>query len=331
MEKVLFIIKRLKNFNFKAMFETAKKVSKKTNRLFIVILIDIIYCGIKYQAGYNDYLEFEFYLLDKKQRETYLTAGINNSIIKKYNKKEYWHILDDKIEFNEKFNKYLNRNWLDLRKASLEEFKTFLESNPIIMVKPIDECGGTGIEKVQLKDIQDVDQEYERLINNGQVLVEEYICQHEQMNKLYSGSVNTLRLFTINIEDAYYLQGVLRIGNGGNVDNFSSGGMYTFIDENGVVMAPAIDKEDNVYNEHPITGQKIIGFKIPDFEKAKQLVCKAAKEINEVGYIGWDVAVTEKGPALIEGNCYPGVFQLRPSFSENKEGILPSYLKYMEI
>ena len=151
------------------------------------------------------------------------------------------------------------------------------------------------------------------------------------MNKLYSGSVNTLRMFTVYTDEGHYLQGILKFGNGGNVDNFSSGGMYTFVNESGVVIAPAIDKKDDIYYEHPATKEKIVGFTVPMFEEAKELVCKAAQEVPEVAYIGWDVAITQHGPVLIEGNCYPGVFQLRPSFSENKTGVLPLYNKYMEI
>lgn len=331
MDKLKFLVKRLGKFNFSNMINTATRISKKIHKPFIFILIDIIYCGLKYQAGYNDYLEFEFYLLNREQRKTYLTAGINNSIIKKYNDKAYWHLLDNKIEFNYKFGKYLNRGWLDLRKAAVEEFKEFAEKNRIMMVKPIDDCGGNGVEKLEIKENTNYNELYDRLKRNGQLLIEEFVIQHKDMDKLYAGSVNTLRMFTIYTDKGYYLQGVLKFGNGGSVDNFSSGGMYTFVNDQGEVIAPAIDKKDEVYVEHPITKEKIVGFKVPMFEEAKALVCKAAEEIPEVAYIGWDVAITKEGPVLIEGNCYPGVFQLRPSFSESKIGILPLYNKYMEI
>lgn len=331
MDKLKFLVKRLGKFNFSNMIITAKKISKKTHRWVILVLADIIYCGLKYQAGYNDYLEFEFYLLNKEQRKTYLTAGINNSIIKKYNDKGYWHLLDNKIEFNYRFERYLNREWLDLRKASNNEFEEFAKAHKIMMVKPIDDCGGNGVEKIEIKKDTNCKELYDKLKQNGQVLVEEFVIQHKDMNKLYSGSVNTLRMFTIYTDRGHYLQGVLKFGNGGNVDNFSSGGMYTFVNEKGEVIAPAIDKNDDVYNEHPISKEKIVGFKVPMFDKAKELVCKAAGEVPEVAYIGWDVAITEDGPVLIEGNCYPGVFQLRPSFSKDKMGVLPIYNKYMEI
>lgn len=331
MDKLKFLVKRLGKFNFSNMINTAKKISKKTHKLFIFVLIDIIYCGFKYQAGYNDYLEFEFYLLNSKQRKTYLTAGVNNSIIKKYNNKAYWHLFDNKIEFNYRFEKYLNREWLDLRRASSEDFEQFAKKHKVMMVKPIDDCGGNGVEKIQINENSNFEEIYSKLKQNGQMLVEEFVSQHQDMDKLYAGSVNTLRMFTIYTDKGHYLQGVLKFGNGGNVDNFSSGGMYTFVDGTGKVIAPAIDKKDDVYIEHPISKEKIVGFTVPMFDKAKELVCKAAEEVPEVAYIGWDVAISKDGPVLIEGNCYPGVFQLRPSFSENKIGVLPMYNKYMDI
>ena len=330
MNKLRFIFKRLKSFNFKAMFSTAKKISKKTHRLFIVVLIDIVYCGFKYQAGYNDYLEFEFYLLNKKQRMTYLTAGKNNEIVRKYNNKEYWHLLDDKIEFNEMFNEYLKRDWLDLRKTSIEKFEEFISKHEVIIVKPIDDCGGNGVEKIDTKAFNSLQELYDKLKEEGKLLVEECIIQHEEMNKLYSNSVNTLRLFTINKNgETACIQYILKIGNGSFIDNFSSGGMYTFLNEQGIVIAPAIDKYDNVFEKHPISNKKIVGFKVPYFNEAIKMVCDAAKEINQVGYIGWDVAITKNGPAILEGNCFPGVFQLRPSFSKDKIGILHKYSKFI--
>ena len=61
------------------------------------------------------------------------------------------------------------------------------------------------------------------------------------------------------------------------------------------------------------------------------MVKKASKIIPEVKYIGWDVAITPDGPVIIEGNCYPGVFQMKPSFNKEHIGLIPKYEKYMDI
>ena len=60
MRKIKFLIKAIIHLDYKNMFKVAKNVSRKAKKPFIVIFIDIIYCGFNYQAGYYDYQEFEF-------------------------------------------------------------------------------------------------------------------------------------------------------------------------------------------------------------------------------------------------------------------------------
>lgn len=332
MGKFTYLIKRIANMNYKGMFDVASNVSKKTNKNYLLVLSDIIYSGLKYQAGYNDYLEFQFYLLNKEERKTYLTRGINNAIIKKYNDKNSFYKFDDKVEFNKLFDKYLKRDWIYLREAKGDDFAEFLKKKKAVIIKPIDGDGGVGIEKININSKTDGKKLYRQLRKTNQVLVEDFIKQHPDMDKLYKNSVNTLRMFTFYKDGKVtFLQGILKIGNGGVVDNFSSGGMYTFVNKNGKVIAPAIDKNDNVYEKHPKTKTDIVGFKVPMFKEAVKLVKEAAKEVPEIAYVGWDVAISKDGPVLIEGNSFPGVFQLRPSFSKDKKGILPTYQKVMDI
>ena len=328
MHKIKFLIGRIIDLDYKNMFNIAKKISKKTKKNTLFILIDIIYCGFKYQAGYYDYLEFEFYNLNKEQRKTFITRGINNEIIRKYNKKESFYKFDDKIEFNKIFKKYLKRDYLYLK--DFDEFKNFVKDKKEIIVKPIDGDGGFGIEKITITD--DLKSIYDYLIENKKLLLEEVIKQHPDMNKLYSNSVNTLRMFTFYKDGkSNFLYAILKIGNGGVIDNFASGGMYTTLDNNGVVIVPAIDKKDNIYYNHPVTNTEIIGFKVPLFNEAVELVKKSACEVKEVSYVGWDVAISENGPVIVEGNCFPGVFQIKASLNKEKKGLLEEYRKYMDI
>ena len=218
------------------MFKIAKAIAKKTKRNYISILVDMVKCGIKYQAGYYDYQEFEFYNLNKEQRKTYLTRGKNNEIVKRFNDKTSFHKFENKVEFNKIFNKYLKRNWMVLENNNYNEFEKFLKENKAIIVKPIDDEGGHGVEKFVYDTSTDCKQIYNKLLENNQLLVEECIKQHEKMDELYSKSVNTMRMFTFYKNgEPYFLQAVLKIGNGGVVDNFSSGGMYTYVSNEGNV------------------------------------------------------------------------------------------------
>ena len=332
MGKFKYLIKRILKMDYKNMFHIAKKISKKIKKNYLLIVADMIKCGIKYQAGYYDYQEFEFYNLNDKQRETYLTRGKNNEIVKRFNDKSKFHIFENKDEFYTLFDKYIKRKWIKLDGKNISDFIDFLKKNKELIVKPVDGEGGKGIEKIKYIDDENANKLYQKLIENEQLIVEECIEQNENLSKLYEKSVNSLRMFTFYKDgESYFLQAVLKIGNGGVVDNFSSGGMYTYVDEEGYVYVEAIDREDNIYYEHPISKTKIVGFKVPMFKEAIELVKEAAKVVPEMQYIGWDVAIGKNEPIIIEGNCFPGVFQVKPSLGKEKKGLIPKYNRVMKI
>ncbi len=333
MNKVKYILRCLKSLNIKNMFKVALNIAKKENKLFILILIDIIYCGIKYGAGYYDYQEFEFYNLKRNERKTYLTRTKNNQIIKKYNNSKEFNKFDNKVIFNNLFKMYLKRDYMVLNDHNLAEFKKFIAKNKTIICKPIDGSGGKGILKYEITKQSKIDTIYQEILQNNSNLIEQCISQHDEINKLYDGAVNTMRIFTFVTDnnDVVVLNSIFKIGNGGVTDNFSSGSMYTFLDDNGIILTPAIDQKDNYFTEHPISKIKITGFKVPMYKEACQMVKEAALIIPSVRYVGWDIAITNDGPVIIEGNSYPGIFQMKPSFTKEHIGLISKYQKYMDI
>ena len=61
-----------------------------------------------------------------------------------------------------------------------------------------------------------------------------------------------------------------------------------------------------MYSIHPATGKIVPGFEIPHWDKIVSAVLDAAGRMPNVGYIGWDVSVTEDGVEFVEGNVnYP--------------------------
>jgi len=53
---------------------------------------------------------------------------------------------------------------------------------------------------------------------------------------------------------------------------------------------------------HPVTKTVFEGFTIPFFAEAKELVLKVASFMPVLHLVGWDMAIGESGPVLIEGN-----------------------------
>jgi hypothetical protein len=328
--RIRYILRRLKGVNYGALWDYASKIHQKTGRNTLLLALDIAYCSFKYGTTFTDYFEFEFYLLNSRERLTYLTSSINNDIVRKYNDPERSKIFHDKLVFNEHFKRFLKRDYVDIRKDDLDGF---VKKHPVFIAKPVDESGGLGIRFYDVKEYPDTGSLKKVLMENRQYLLEEPIIQEKSMNDLNPSSVNTLRIISFLKDDgsAVILKRIILIGNKGKVNNFTSGGMYSFLDENGTILYPAIDKVGNIFPIHPTTGIEFAGYRINRFEEACELVKELARVIPEVRYVGWDIAISENGPLVIEGNEYSGVFEAKPSLSKVHKGDLALYRQYMEI
>lgn len=331
MKKIKYLLKVIKNINFKQMREKINDINSKTKKPKILIFFDMVFCGFKYQAGYMDYWLFEMYNLNSKQRKTILTRGMNNYLIKKYNNKEYIHIFENKDEFLLKFKKYIKRDFIILNGKNYDEFLNFCKKHKSFIAKPRNGSCGKGIEKIN--EVSNYKNMYDNLYNKNLIIIEELIEQDEMLNKLNNSCINTIRIVTINDNgNIGIVASYLRIGNKNFVDNFNSGGMVVPIEiETGEIIYPALDKKNNLYEIHPVTKTKIKGFKIPNWEKIIKIVKELATVVEEVNMVGWDIALTSKGIDVVEGNSYPGhdIYQL-PPHRTNGIGVLPRFERYLK-
>lgn len=327
MKKLKFIIGRIFKMDYKNFFRIVKEVKKKTHKLYIVVFFDIIICGFKYGAGYLDYNLFEMYNMNSKERKTILTRGVNNTYFQLHNDPSYTHIFNNKDEFNEVFKKYVNRDFLVLNKENEKEFNEFCKNKKEIMIKPIDGTHGDGVRKIKPDK-----NTYKSLLDEMPLLAEEVIIQIDEMNKLNPSSVNTVRAITFSENGkTTIITAYLRVGNGRIVDNFNGGGMVVPINvKTHKIEYPALDKAGNLYYEHPTTHTPFIGFEIPMYKEIEKLVTEAGKVIPEVKYVGWDIALSTKGPLIVEGNNFPGhdIYQLPPHRKGNI-GVKPEFDKVL--
>jgi len=332
MGKLKYLFSRIKRMDFTRMFSYVGIVAKKTNRSKIIIFFDMVWCGLVYQAGYVDYDLFEMYNLNSAQRKTIVTRGINNSFIKRFNNPNYYELFRNKKKFNEIFESYLGRKWLDIDNCSIEEFREFLSGLDEVILKPSEGTHGKGIEKLKLehKDIESLFAEWKERYKN--YLVEEVVKQHPIVDKLHPNSVNTCRVISLLKEGTVHIVATyVRVGNGKIVDNFNNGGMVVPVNkETGIIQYPALDKAGNLFEVHPLTGVDIVGFQLPMFQEALDLVREAGTLVPQIGLVGWDVAFSPKGPLFIEANEFPGhdIYQLPPHRTDGI-GMLPEFEKIL--
>lgn len=329
MAKIKYLMARILKMNYIQLLKTINKVHEKANISRTKIFFDMIDCGMKYQAGYMDYDLFNMYELNDEERKTILTRGKNNEFITAFNNTKYFHIFDNKDEFNERFKNYLNRDYFIVSNDNYEEFLKFLDDKKEIVVKPLNLSCGKGIEKLKVTKTNKKEL-FDKILKNETFLVEEVAIQNKIINKLHPESVNTIRIVTLR--NKYNVTSVvasfIRIGTGKNVvDNFNHGGICAPVSlDDGVITHPAVDKNGNTYKIHPDTKINLVGYALPLWNDVLELVKEASKEVPEIGLVGWDVCIGNDKPCLIEANQFPGhdIYQL-PAHRDGNIGVLPIF------
>lgn len=327
-----YIFKVLAHASFGKMKNVIKAVHKKSGKNSISIFFDMLWCAKRYGAGYYDYQIFAFYNLNKEQRKTFVTRLISKKFNTYMNDPEYDHLFNNKDEFNVLFKDYIGRGFLELEKATKDEVKDFVSTREYIFCKMKDlECGH-GCERLKISDFADFDALYDYLTDKKFCTIEDNIVQHPALSKLYSNAVNSLRIITIiddnNVPHCVYL--VQKMGCGGSI--IDNNCLFSPVDpETGVIKYPAHSGDTTkgiVYNEHPDTKIHIQGYQLPFIKEAVDMCLKAAMVVPQVRYVGWDVALTENGPVIIEGNnyCAHDFWQL-PPHTPDKIGMLPTITK----
>lgn len=322
MSKTKYIFQRILKLDYKNFFAKINLIHKETKKSKIAIFFDMIFTCLKYQAGYMDYYLLKMYNMNAKEKATFLVRGENNYLINLLNKKEDIHLLNNKIETNNLYHKYLKRDWSYVANKNVSDF---IKKHKKFIAKPSDGQCGKGIKMIETKYYKSIEDVIKYLKKNSLDLLEELVVQNNEINQINKSSVNTLRIVTIYNKKVYYIGACFRIGNNNFVDNFESGGMTARVDiDSGLVIGPAIDKKGKAYYSHPVTKKRIVDFKIPYYKEALKMIEQMVKVIPTVRYVGWDIAITNDGPVLIEANPLPGsqITQM-PYPGYKKEGCLP--------
>lgn len=324
------MVRKIKAIDKEKLNKLSHDIAERNNKSVLYVKFDMIKNFIRYGIGYTDYLKGDYINLTKEQKKTFVTTKSFYKLLSYLNNPKYDACMSDKLVFNKIFNKYLGREWIDIRVTSLDEFKVFLKGKKTIFAKPPTDFGGHGIQKITVKEIKDVEKLYEELKKKKLNLIEDGLVQHEELNKINPYAVNSFRIVTL-VKDgkAYILNNALRI----NVDDNPAIGCqdaYMRLNEQGIICSRVIDDVANVYEEHPIAKIKFNTVKVPYVKEAFKMALEAALVVPEVRYVGWDFAITENGPVIMEGNEYPsyGLVQYY-LFNDEHEGHLAQISKIL--
>lgn len=287
-------------------FDFVKKEKKISS---LSLYRDILYSSLKYNISFIDYFKLRFFNKTSQERSEYTGVGFMYEYQLKMNPKQHRDVLENKIAFLSRFNKFSGRRWASL--TMLEQDPQLIESflhnktGKVVLKYSRGQCGQQ-VNVMETKNISAVDL-LTLMKNTNSDLIEEFVVQHDALMKIAPRGLNTVRIITQYISDTevQIIGAALRLSLYNSVDNMGAGNIVTSLDlETGATTDAGIyadvTKED--VKTHPLTGVDIIGFKVPFWEECKNMVKQAATLTPENKSIGWDVGVTNEGPILIEGN-----------------------------
>ena len=287
-------------------------LSKNEKIPMVFLWIDSLWALFRHGCLIKQYTHGEFYKIARPFMGRAISQRRLEKIIRNSNQSSHVHILKNKNEFNVYFKEWIQRQWLWSKTMDETLFESMISQHRRLFIKPLDDQEGHGIRVIENVDKASISKVFCELKNEN-VLIEESIIQHPMMN-FGNTSVNTVRIITCldTKGNTHILRAALRVGIGkAVVDNFSAGGALYDIDvDSGRIDNKGIGHDGRKYIYHPGTDICMLGYQIPNWDILVKGVVKASKLIPQCRFIGWDVAITDDGIELIEGNHNPGLFTI---------------------
>ncbi len=286
-------------------------IARQTGHSFPQMAFSFTRCFLARHVQIEEFRTLRLYNCTRLQLSRYMTYYESIKYSDKLNAgatKEDIATFNDKHLFNTAFCDFIHRDWLYLPDSTPEEVAAFMARNKQFLVKA---CVSTQGKNISLCSSADTDPEaLFREHQDAPYILEALIRQHPALSAVNPSSVNSIRFVAAKKGDAVRFIGAgLRCGGSGQfVDNFHHGGAAYPIDlEGGFITGPGITLTGSDIVRHPTSGHIMPGLVIPHWETLLETVRRAAMLNPRIGYVGWDLAVTEDGIELIEGNInYPG-------------------------
>jgi hypothetical protein len=140
------------------------------------------------------------------------------------------------------------------------------------------------------------------------------LSPHQEIREFISDRICTLRVVVmLDREKIRILFAAWKINCGENVaDNYwREGNLLAELDEtsgNIIRCMTGLGPNFRLVDRHPKTGKLLIGFRVPCYNEALDLVLHACKLFPCIPIQSWDVSITDRGPIPLEINVVGSLF-----------------------
>ncbi len=261
---------------------------------------------------FDEYFYYDFYKKSRAYKDAFINETQRFSYYNKLNTIKGMQQFDNKWKTYGKLKPFYGREVIFCQnQADFSSFEEFAKKHKKIIKKPVDSYFGNGVELLETDCNTDLQALFDRFLQDGKFLCEEYVFQHPFFASLNASSLNTVRIPTVltgKTPDEYEVHifyPCLRVGRKGSVvDNAGAGGLLVQVDaQTGKMFHTARDEMNHAFIAHPDSGIVFDELFIPEWESAVETAKKLALSCPENRYTGWDLALTDNGWVLIEGNA----------------------------
>jgi hypothetical protein len=268
----------------------------------------IIYNVLRYNISIAEFYQLRFYARTESDKATWAGTGTMYEYHLRMNPSPHRSDLSDKVRFHhvyKPFVRHAHASFAEIRDNPDKAEQLLRGGDKVVLKSTVGQCGrGIVIEPTQSHSASTL---LDRLKETKNDLVEHFVEQHPVLAAMSNAGLNTVRIITqINRSGTVDVLGArLRLTVDQPIDNLAAGNIACRIDlETGTVVGPAVysDPMKAPVDAHPITGVVLHGQPIPFWEETVQLCRDAALHNPANRSVGWDVAITQDGPSLIEGN-----------------------------
>lgn len=142
-------------------------------------------------------------------------------------------------------------------------------------------------------------------------MLQEKLVPHPALRELCGNRIGTIRVYTMFGEKGpEVFRSCWKVPAGTNMaDNFwRKGNMLAALEQQTgriqrVIRGAGLNQVE--VESHPDTGARLAGAAIPGWSDILDLARWACRVMHHVPFIGWDIAMTDRGPVLVEANNTP--------------------------
>lgn len=286
----------------------SKSYLSGTDRITNELKTDMLFWCFAYGFSFNEYLCYQF--IDKTKDERMEFFSDRESVLLGYDLND----IDDMMVFGDKmntYNKYLpyfGREAISLESESdFYTFQEFVSAHREFVKKNVFKACGQSVELISVDTFGKPEKElFEYCLSEGKVILEEVVQQGTETAAFNNSSVNTIRCITLKTKNEMLVPHCfMKIGRSGAfIDNGRAGGILAGIDvKTGTIGTDGVDENGIRYELHPDSKIRFKGYRLPEWNNMISICKRMAEQTPRVRMIGWDMAFTDQGWIVIEGNA----------------------------